>query len=101
MAARAVQLKRREAMGTSIDRHGDPNCDDPPTPRRTADAATSISGDTLFDEFGIMTAIYVRTTDDEGEEKDKLLKLLPDRQDGDLVQETNSETGTSIDWAVC
>ena len=88
MAARAVQLKRREAMGTSIDRHGDPNCDDPPTPRRSADAATSISGDTMFDVFGIMVAVYQRAEDGE----DKLVKLLPDRQDS----ESNSEEGFQI-----
>ena len=88
MTARAVQLKRREAMETSIDRHGDPNCDDPPTRRRSADAATSISGDTMFDVFGIMVAVYQRAEDGE----DKLVKLLPDRQDN----ESNSEDGFQI-----
>ena len=42
----------------------------------------------MFDVFGIMVAVYERAEDGE----DKLVKLLPDRQDN----ESNSEEGFQI-----
>ena len=69
--------------------------DDPP---RTRNQSTSISGDTMFDMFGIMVAVYERLLDTDGYEKDKLVKLVPDRQDGELVPEAGSDAETSSSW---